>query len=332
MSRRCGPRRRRGGRHHGSWSVSRRSGRRQPGNWHGNWSMSRRLRRWHRRGGHDSWRGRRRRRQGRGLGLRHDRRDGAVDQRRGRDRRLGRRRYRHAGGRRVFREGGSQSEAAIVRGRLVGIVVERQVPKALARRRLLDVPGRIADRAVPCGRAGKPGVLRQARALDLGAHRAGAINPDPIWRPTAGRRCEPGVDAAEILVDLVQRVAARVEIDREVDRAAGRLAHRPRLAIGGHRIGVARGIGEVDRVGRMPFPDRDDLHPGRGQPPRLVRRQRRPARGRIAVIAGDEIEPRPALQFGGDIARVRRHVDAVHALGLRHRNRRQRCWLGGAAG
>ena len=284
-----------------------------------------RRRRSRRNGRHDG-----RRRWGRGRGFRHHGGDRAVDKRRRRDRRLRRGGHRHAG--RVLGIGGSHPEPAVIGGRLVCIVVERQIAEALARRRLPDVPRRVAGRTVPGHRARQPRVLCEARALDLRAHGARAVHPDPIGRPAAARRREPGVDAAEILVDLIESVAARVEIDREVDRAARRLADFPRLAIGGLRIGVAGSVGEVDRVGRMPFPDRDDLYPRRRQGARLARRQRRPARRRIAVVAGDEIEPGPAVQFAGDIARVGRHVDAVDAVDLRSRHRRQRGRLGSAAG
>jgi len=287
--------------------------------------------RWHRRGSHHGGTGTRRRchfdwwgltrwcrgycdwrrRQGCGFGFGHDRRDRAVDKRCHRDRRLRRGGHRDGGWAGVFRIGRAQPEPAIIGRRFVRIMVERKVPEALAGRRLLDVPGGVAGRAIPRGRAGQPGVLRQALPLDLGAHRAGAVNPDPIRRAPAACRGQTRVDAAEILVDLVQRLAARIEIDCEINRAARRLADRPRLAIGGQRVGVAGGIGEVDRVGRMPFPHGDDLHPSGRKALRLGGREGRPTRAGVAIIAGHEIEPGPALQLRGDIAGIGRHVDAM---------------------
>jgi len=271
--------------------------------------------RWTRRDRRFDWWGRRRG----GRGFRHDSRNRAVDQRRRRHRRLRRGRHRDARRTRVFGIGGAQLESPVIGSRFVCIVAERQIAKALASRRLLDVPGGVAGRAIPRCRAGQPGVLRQALALDRGAHRTGAVNPDLVRGTPASSRGKTRVDAAEILVDLVQRPAARVEIDRKVDRATRRLADCPRLAIGGQRVGVAGGIGEVDRVGRMPLPHGDDLHPGGRKALRLGRRQCRPARAGVAVVARDEMKPRPALQFAGDIAGIGRHVDAVDAGAyLRH--------------
>jgi hypothetical protein len=288
------PRRRRGGGHHGS------------------------TRRWWRCGD-----GYGRPRRSRGRSLRHSGRDRAVDQRRHRHRSLRRGGHRDARRARVLGIGGAQREPAIIGGRFVRIVAERQIAEALAGRRLLDVPGGIAGRAIPRARAGQPGVLRQAFALDLGAHRAGAVNPDLVGQAPAACRGKTRVDAAEILVDLVQRLAACIEIDGEINCAARGLADRPRLAVGGQRVGVAGGIGKVGRVGRMPLPHGDDLDPSGRKALRLGRRQRRPARAGVAIIAGHEIEPRATLQLRGDIARIGRHVDAMYAgADRRHRSRR----------
>jgi hypothetical protein len=230
------------------------------------------IRRWRWCGDRYCRRGRGRGRRGYGLALRHNGRDRAVDQRCRRHRRL------RCGGNcdarraRILGIGGAQPEPAIIGSRFVRIMTERQIAEALARRRLLDVPGGVAGRAIPRRRAGQPGILRQAFALDFGAHRAGAVNPDLVGRAPAACRGKTRIDAAEILIDLVQCRPACIEIDRKVDRAARRLADRPRLAVGGQRVGVTGGIGKVDGVGRMPFPHGDDLHSGGRKALRLGRR------------------------------------------------------------
>ena len=291
--------------------------------WRRRWSNSRDMRSlWRRRGRNSGDPLRRRLRRQRSVrgGMRHHGLHRAADERRGGHRRLRRGGHRHAGGVRGI---GVQLEAAIIARRVVGVMVEREIAEPLAGRRLLDVPSRVAGRAIPRTRAGQPSVLRQSLVFDLRADSARTVDADAVWRPAAARRCEARVDAAEILVDLVHRRAARIVVDREIDGAAGRLADRPRLAVRGLRVGIAGSIGEIFRLGRMPFPHRDDLHARRGQALRLGRRQGRPARGRIAIIAGDKVEPTAALQLSGDIAGIGCHVDAAYRPSGRraHRDR-----------
>ena len=105
---------------------------------------------------------------------------------------------------------------------------------------LPDVPVAEIARSGPGGRGRQPGIFGQPHAFQIAAHGAGPVHPDPVRRGAAPGRREGRPHAAEILVDRAGDVALlRVEIDREIDRAAGGLADRAGLLIGGDRVRVA---------------------------------------------------------------------------------------------
>src|SRR5438874_11126522 len=117
---------------------------------------------------------------------------------------------------------GGPEPAVIVAG-FVRIVIEAEVGVGPA---LPDVPIGKAARAGPGGRVRQPGVLRQPGSLQRIAHRAGTVDADLVLGPAAVRGGQTRSDAAEILVDRIQILAPRIEIDREIDRAARGLADR----------------------------------------------------------------------------------------------------------
>ena len=72
------------------------------------------------------------------------------------------------------------------------------------------------------------------------AQTAQTVNPDSIFRPSATGGSKARIDTAEVLIDLPQIRAARVKVDRKINRAARRLPDPVRLARGAERIAIAR--------------------------------------------------------------------------------------------
>src|SRR5579872_474993 len=129
-------------------------------------------------------------------------------------------------------------------------------------------------------------------ALDQRAHRTGAVDADLIPRAAIAGGGEAGTYTAKILVDPIEVLLVSIEIDREVNGAAFGLAKRLRLPEGALRFVKARGVIETCKIAGVPLPHRDDVRVERRQRLNLARRQRRPTRRRIAVVAGDKIQPR----------------------------------------
>jgi hypothetical protein len=192
-------------------------------------------------------------------------------------------------------------------------------------RRLLNVPCGVAGCAVPCGRTGQPSILGESCTFYRRAHRTRTIHADPILRRTAAGSRQANIDAPEILVDRPERGVARVKVDREVNGATRRLANGSCLLRGADRIAISGRVSKIGRIARMPFPNRHDLQSHRRQARRLRRRQRRPARGRVAVVAGDEID-RDTPELARDIAGVGCHVDAPCAADAWRRRRQGNRW------
>src|SRR5947208_3208789 len=87
---------------------------------------------------------------------------------------------------------GPEGVAAVTAARLVDVVAKGQRRRTAA---LLDVPSAEAVIAGPRRRVRQPGVLRQPHALQIGADRTRAVNPDPVIRlALAGGCLESGMD------------------------------------------------------------------------------------------------------------------------------------------